>query len=74
MPEYKKVLPALVPKLSYKELGIQDGGQASDAWWAMVSPATKFEESEKISADLKKYCGLDTYAMYAIWKHLSMLY
>lgn len=70
----KKVLPAIVPELSYKELGIQDGGQASDAWWAMVSPATKSEESEKISADLKKYCGLDTYAMYAIWKHLSILH
>jgi hypothetical protein len=20
--------------------------------------------------DVKEYCGLDTYAMYAIWKHL----
>ena len=67
----KKVLPAIVPELSYNDLGIQDGGQASDAWWAMVSPATKPKESEKISDDLKKYCGLDTYAMYAIWKHLN---
>jgi len=28
------------------------------------------EEKEKIKTNLKKYCGLDAYAMYAIWKEL----
>ena len=66
----KKVLPALVPELSYEDLGIKEGGQASDAWWTMVSPATSAQESAKISDDLKKYCERDTYAMYAIWRKL----
>ena len=66
----KYVLPALVPELSYKELSIRGGAQASEAWWAMVS-STSSDEQEMIANDLKKYCGLDTYAMYAIWKHLQ---
>ncbi len=69
----KKVLPVLVPELSYKELNIHEGGQASNSWAEMVSPATHPDVSEKIAADLKVYCGLDTYAMYAIWKELQKL-
>jgi len=67
----KKVLPTLLPDLRYDELDIHEGGQASEAWWSMVSPSTSKEESAKIAADLKEYCGLDTYAMYAIWKYLG---
>lgn len=67
----KKVLPAIVSDVHYDGLGIQEGGQAADAWWKMVSPATSREESESIARDLKIYCGVDTYAMYAIWKHLQ---
>lgn len=66
----KKVLPVLVPELSYKELGIKEGGQASNAWWEMISPKTDEEISAQIAKDLKIYCGLDTYAMYAIWERL----
>ena len=32
--------------------------------------STRSSERETIAADLKKYCGLDTYVMYAIWRHL----
>ena len=66
----KKVLPALVPHLQYADLDIREGGQAADAWWTMISPATRPEARKKIAADLKTYCGLDTYAMYVIWRHL----
>lgn len=66
----KKVLPVLTPELRYDRLDIHEGGQAADAWWTMVSPATDQEESKRIANNLKEYCGLDTYAMYAIWKHL----
>jgi hypothetical protein len=69
----KKVLPAIAPELHYKNLDIQDGGQASDAWWTMVSPTTSPEESIKIGNDLIVYCGFDTNAMYEIWKHLHQL-
>jgi len=67
----KKVLPTLTAELRYDILGIQEGGQAADAWWKMVSPDTSPEEKERIAHDLKVYCGLDTYAMYAIWHHLQ---
>lgn len=69
----KRVLPAIAPELHYKSLGIQDGGQASDAWWTMVSSSTSHEESIKIGNDLVAYCGFDTNAMYEIWKHLHNL-
>jgi hypothetical protein len=37
----------------------------------MVAPDTPAEEKQRIARDLKIYCGLDTYAMYAIWHHLQ---
>jgi len=69
----KKVLPTLAPELRYDLLTIREGGQASDAWWRMVAPQTPPEEQARIARDLKIYCGLDTYAMYAIWHHLQEL-
>jgi hypothetical protein len=69
----KKVLPTLAPDLLYSTLDIQDGGQAVDAWWKMISPSTPPEESQQIAKHLKTYCGQDTYAMYVIWKHLYEL-
>jgi hypothetical protein len=67
----KYVLPALVPDPQYKELSIRGGAQASEAWWAMVT-SLDLAEQELVANDLKKYCGLDTYAMYAIWRHRSL--
>jgi len=66
----KKVLPVLAPEFSYKALQIQEGGQASNEWWRMVAPTTPLEEKKEIVKNLKEYCGLDTKAMYAIYKHL----
>jgi hypothetical protein len=67
----KKVLPTLDAELRYDGLDIKEGGQAADAWWRMVAAGTTLEEKKKIAHDLKVYCGLDTYAMYAIWHHLQ---
>ncbi len=69
----KKVLPVLRPDLRYIDIEIREGGQAVDAWLNMLSNETSVDEKKKIFSDLKKYCGLDTYAMYAIWKHLHEL-
>ncbi len=66
----KKVLPVLAPELSYLELEIQEGATASQKWYDMVFGATLPFEKEKILNDLVTYCGMDTYAMYAIWKFL----
>lgn len=67
----KKVLPILAAECRYDSLNIREGGQAADAWWRMVAPETSAEEKAQIGHDLKIYCGLDTYAMYAIWHHLQ---
>jgi hypothetical protein len=72
----KYVLPVLVPELSYKDLEIREGGTASQKWNEMTTGRTvegaQLSASEKraIATNLKAYCKLDTYAMYAIWKHL----
>ncbi len=67
----KKVLPVLVPELSYKELLIKEGGTASQAWKKLVDGKYSKEEAEEITNALKTYCGLDTYAMYMIFKRLN---
>jgi hypothetical protein len=66
----KAVLPVLVPELTYKKLEIREGGTATQKWNEMTTGNLSSIEKEKIAADLKEYCKLDTFAMYAIWKHL----
>ena len=69
----KNVLPVLVPELSYKSLQIQEGGTASQKWNEMTTGGISQTEKEKIIKNLKEYCKLDTYAMYAIWGILNKL-
>ncbi|MEA3494264.1 MAG: DUF2779 domain-containing protein [Candidatus Margulisiibacteriota bacterium] len=69
----KQVLPVLVPTLSYKELTIQAGTEAGIAWNNINAGLLDDNEKTKAISDLKKYCGLDTFAMYSIWLVLSKL-
>lgn len=69
----KKILPVLVPELSYENLGIKEGGTAAESWNKITAGKISPEEKEKTEKDLLVYCGLDSYAMYAIWKALSDL-
>jgi hypothetical protein len=66
----KKVLPVLIPSLKYDDLAIKEGGTAAEKWNQVVSGTLGDEEKALIIEALKTYCGLDTYAMYAIWKSL----
>lgn len=68
----KKVLPVVVPSLSYKELDIQNGGSAQALWMQAVLDGTS-DNKEKILNDLIKYCSLDTYAMVEIFNVLRRL-
>ena len=61
----KVVLPALVPKLTYKGLEISDGGMAMDAYHQMRAMIDQ-TEIEKIRKALLAYCELDTLAMVKI--------
>ena len=67
----KAVLPVLVPALSYKELKIQDGGSASDAWNKIVTGQLSATDVKTTRQSLLKYCGLDTRAMWEIWLRLQ---
>ena len=67
----KKVLPVICPELSYKELDVQDGASAMDAWQKMVS--AEGEESDQIASALLRYCKLDTFAMVEIYRFLIRL-
>jgi hypothetical protein len=70
----KKVLPVLVPKLSYASLGIGDGLTASISWYRAAKWETMDEETrQKIFSDLEIYCELDTLAMVEIYNELKLL-
>jgi hypothetical protein len=68
----KKVLPVVVPALSYKDLDIQNGGSAQSLWTQAVLDETR-DDKNKILDDLIKYCGLDTLAMVEMYSVLRKL-
>lgn len=68
----KKVLPALVPELSYKTLNIQEGGTASSTY-ANLHLEKDPEKVKQIRDDLLAYCEMDTYAMVKIFEKLFEL-
>ncbi len=67
----KKVLPVLVPELSYKELEVQNGTMAIEAWGKTMFDDVSEDEKAKIRKDLLKYCELDTLAMVEILRKLK---
>lgn len=69
----KKVLPVVVPELSYGELDISEGMTASNSWGDMVTKDMSQEEMDKIYNDLLEYCELDTLAMVRILERLNLL-
>ena len=65
----KKVLPALVPQLRYDALdGVQDGGQAVEAYLEAIGPETSPDRSRALDDQLRRYCQLDTLAMVRLWE------
>jgi hypothetical protein len=69
----KKILPVLVPDLTYKSLNIQKGDQASERWEYMIGDKATGEEKQATKEDLLEYCKLDTMAMVRIWEFLKFL-
>jgi hypothetical protein len=68
----KKVLPALVPDLSYNDLNIKEGGTASNTFAAMLTG--EFQgDIDQTRKDLLAYCKLDTLAMVEILKKLKRI-
>jgi Domain of unknown function(DUF2779) len=68
----KAILPALVPKLSYDELEINEGGQASIAYESLQTETDLMFIAE-IKQQLLEYCKLDTLGMVRILGKLEEL-
>ena len=71
----KVVLPALVPDLSYADLEIQDGSEASRILEALVLDEGEIaaEERARLHAALTAYCRLDTWGMVKLHERLLAL-
>jgi predicted RecB family nuclease len=62
----KSVLPTLLPEMSYQDLAIQEGSQASLEYLRMIDPQTPAAEKKDIEQNLLAYCAQDTLAMVRI--------
>jgi hypothetical protein len=65
----KKVLPVLIPELSYDDLNIGEGGTASLTYSQL--PSMDSETREQKIKDLLEYCKQDTWAMVRIWEWIG---
>jgi hypothetical protein len=70
----KKVLPVLVPELTYNGMEIGDGATAMASWDEMVHEHgdDELDKQEGIRENLLRYCELDTLAMVRIWEALHI--
>ena len=59
----KKTLPAFVPEMSYADLGIHNGTEASDQFMSFMTGKQTAEQTKKMMENLHEYCGQDTMAM-----------
>ncbi len=66
----KKILPIMIPDMSYKELEIGEGGDAAAAFAFMAMGKYDEKKIEETKNNLLKYCAQDTYAMLRIHKFL----
>jgi hypothetical protein len=61
-----------VPELTYDELEINNGDQASSIFYQMLTG--NFEgNKDTVLQDLKNYCALDTFAMVKILEKLRLI-
>lgn len=68
----KSVLPALVSELSYEEMAISNGGDASNTYASLHLIEDKTERN-KIRKDLLEYCKLDTLGMVKILEQMKII-
>jgi hypothetical protein len=69
----KKVLPVLVPAMTYEDMAISDGLAAAAGYRELLNPATPAKDKEKLREDLLAYCKQDTLAMVEIYNALRKL-
>ncbi|MCX5784555.1 MAG: DUF2779 domain-containing protein [Elusimicrobia bacterium] len=69
----KAVLPALVPTMTYEGMAVANGGDAQNAYKALLSGKLTTKEEVQLRKDLITYCGQDTLAMVKILEHLQKI-
>lgn len=67
----KKILPVLVPHLSYCDLAVRDGATASLTWYQEMSRPAEERIATSAWQDLRAYCRLDTLAMVELLRRLE---
>ena len=65
----KKVLPVIVPELTYEEMEVANGTDAMEAFIRMLEMPNG-NEKEKLRKDMLDYCKLDTFAMVKIFNRM----
>ncbi len=69
----KKVQPILAPQFSYKNLGVQNGTDAIEAYRQISKGELIGEAVEEKKRQMLEYCKNDTEVMYVIWKFFTDL-
>lgn len=69
----KAVLPAVVPGMTYADLEVAQGGDASALWLKAMRGEITGEKLEKLKAALLAYCGQDTLGTVKILEFLIFL-
>ena len=69
----KKIQPVIAPDFSYKELGVQNGTDAIEAYRQISSGELVEKAREEKQLQMLKYCEYDTKIMYIIWKFFTDL-
>lgn len=65
----KKILPCLVPSLSYDAVpGVKNEGDAVAAYLEAIDPFNFNADIEAIRGQMLEYCGVDTFAMVKLWQ------
>ena len=66
----KKVLPVIVPELSYDNMEVANGTDAMEAFTRMLEMPEGFDR-KKLKKDMLEYCELDTLAMVRIFQKMN---
>lgn len=67
----KKVLPVLVPDLTYSDMEVSNGTDAMEAWQRLIALPSG-ENKDKLKHSMLKYCELDTLAMVHIFEKMRL--
>ena len=66
----KKVLPVIVPSLTYEGMAVANGTDAMIAFAKMISLESK-DKRKKLRNEMLEYCKLDTLAMVKIYENIK---